>query len=393
MNDNFGLFIYSFVQISILLGTLVYTLVYLKRNNIKMRFIYPLLVLYVLLPVFPMYAMTATKDVMYTSFVILFIIEIHKVLTNFKITKKRLAYIILLSILVCLMRNNGIFVVVPTLLSMVLFIKENKIKILISGGFVIGFIIIYSNILLPYFNISQTSKREALSIPFQQTALYVKKYDEEVTEEEKNAINKILDYAKINEKYLPDFSDPVKETYNKYATRDDLKNYFKVWFNQFLKHPVIYFESILNGTYKYFYPSEAKGYIYHENLNIMPYKIFANYGYSNFNVKFMDWHYNSLNKLRSCLIKNANNMQFNLLTAGIVNIAIQNWSLLLMIAYLIKNKKNKYIIMFIPSIMTLLICIASPVNGYFRYALPIIFSNPFLGILIMNMNDKNNMNK
>lgn len=387
------MFIYSFVQISILLGTLVYTLVYLKRNNTKMRFIYPLLVLYAVLPIFPMYAMTATKDVMYTSFVILFIIEIHRILNTAKVSKKRLVHIILLSILICLMRNNGIFVVIPTLISLIWFTKKNRKNILTAVSFITVFIIIYSNIILPCFNISQTSKREALSIPFQQTALYAKKYDKEVTEEEKNSINKVLDYEKIKEKYLPDISDPVKENYNKYATSDDLKEYFKVWFNQFLKHPMIYFESILNGTYKYFYPSEAKGYIYYENLNIMPYKIIANYGYGNFDVEFMNWHYNSLNKLRDCLVKNANNMQFNILTAGIVNIAIHNWSLLLMIAYLIKNKKKKYIIMLMPSIMTFLICLASPVNGYFRYALPIIFSNPFLVTLIINMKENKEKNK
>lgn len=389
MNDNFGLFLYSFVQISILLSTLVYTLVYLKRNNVKMRFIYLLLVLYALLPIFPMYAMTATKDVMYTAFVMLFIIEVHTILTNSNITKKRLIYIILLSILICLMRNNGIFIVIPTLFSLIFFMKENKIKIFIIGISTIIFMIIYSNIILPYFNISQTSKRETLSIPFQQTALYAKKYDNEVTQEEKDVINKVLNYDEIRKNYMPNISDPVKGTYNKYATNVDLKNYFRVWFYQFLKHPTTYIEATLNGIYKYIYPSEANGYIYHEDLNIMIYKIIANYGYSNFNVKFMDWHFNSLKEFRLCLVRNANNTQFNMLTGGIVNIAIQNWSLLLMIVYLIKNKKGKYVTMLIPSIMTFLVCIASPVNGSFRYALPIIFSNPFLGILIINLKDKN----
>lgn len=367
----------------------MYTLVYLKQNNVKMRFIYILLFLYALLPIFPMYAMTATKDVMYTAFVILFIIEVHKILTKLDITKKRMIYITMLSILICLMRNNGIFIVVPTLFSLIFLMKDNKIKIFIIGVLTIIFMVIYSNIILPYFNISQTSKRETLSIPFQQTALYAKKHNDEVTEKEKEIINKILNYDEIREKYNPNISDPVKGTYNKYATNDELKEYFKVWFNQFLKHPTTYAEATLNGIYKYFYPSEANGYIYYEDLNIMFYKILANYGYSNFNVKFMDWHFNSLTKLRASLVQNAKNMQVNLITGGLVNIAVQNWILLLMIIYLIKNKKGKYVAMLIPSIMTLLVCIASPVNGSFRYALPIIFSNPFLEILITSIKEKN----
>ena len=38
-----------------------------------------------------------------------------------------------------------------------------------------------------------------LSIPFQQTARYVTKYSDEVTEEEKDAINNVLQYDNLKE--------------------------------------------------------------------------------------------------------------------------------------------------------------------------------------------------
>ena len=38
------------------------------------------------------------------------------------------------------------------------------------------------------------------------------------------------------------------------------------------------------------------------------------------------------------------------------------------------EKKYKYIITLLPSLTLLLICVASPVNTYFRYAMPYVFA-------------------
>ena len=47
-----------------------------------------------------------------------------------------------------------------------------------------------------------------------------------------------------------------------------------------------------------------------------------------------------------------------------------------MLSYLIYKKKYKELIYLIPSLIVLLVCVASPVNTYFRYALPNIFALP-----------------
>ena len=101
------------------------------------------------------------------------------------------------------------------------------------------FYIAYNNVLLPYFKIPNTSIREALSIPFQQTARYVKYHGDDVTEEERKIIDHILEYDTLAENYQPDLSDPVKNKYNKYTTREELKQYFKVWFKMFLDIQVL----------------------------------------------------------------------------------------------------------------------------------------------------------
>ena len=92
-------------------------------------------------------------------------------------------------------------------------------------------------------------KQEMLSIPFQQTARYVKYYGNDVSTEEEKVIRKVLDYDTIGKNYDPDLSDPVKNTYKQ---KDEyLKDYFNIWFEMLKKHPTAYIQATLNGTYGY----------------------------------------------------------------------------------------------------------------------------------------------
>lgn len=68
--------------------------------------------------------------------------------------------------------------------------------------------------MLPSLKITGGSVRESLSVPFQQTARYVRDYGDEVTEEVKEAIDSILRYDLLASKYNPNLSDPVKKLFN-----------------------------------------------------------------------------------------------------------------------------------------------------------------------------------
>ena len=60
------------------------------------------------------------------------------------------------------------------------------------------------NILMPLLKIAPGGKQEALSIPFQQTALYVQKYGNELSQEEYEIINAVLPADEIAELYVAD---------------------------------------------------------------------------------------------------------------------------------------------------------------------------------------------
>ena len=86
-----------------------------------------------------------------------------------------------------------------------------------------------------------------LGILFQQTARYVKQYPEEVTPEEKEAIDGVIDYEKLAEKYNPQLTDPVKYTFRQDCTSQELAAYLNAWFGMLLRHPGTYISRSLIG--------------------------------------------------------------------------------------------------------------------------------------------------
>ena len=233
-NVNLGLFLYSIIQVIVLVSVLSYSIYYMKKEKVPTILLYITLGIYALVPVFPFYAMSTVKDTFFSAFILLYIIKLYDIIKNKQTTKD---YVILffISVLVILFRNNGIYTVMLSMPFLLISLKDKRKPIITVIVCLLACYIGYGKVLLPSLKISNTSVREMLSIPFQQTARVVKYRGDELPEEEKEAIDKILIYDTLAERYEPDLSDAVKNKYNKYATSEELIDYFKVWFNQFFR--------------------------------------------------------------------------------------------------------------------------------------------------------------
>ena len=268
-------------------------------------------------------------------------------------------------ILIILFRNNGIYVIILSF-PWLFFLKDHHLgKYVIIFTIVLSFNFTYNKIILPYFKITPTSIREALSIPFQQTARYVKYHSGDLSSDEIKKIDKVLTYDTLKDRYNPELSDPVKNGFNIYATKGDLKNYFKVWYDGLKRHPATYIEATINNTYGYYYPLKTNWYFH--------FKLDKRIREDGFN-----YHYNNLSTSRQMLACYAMAFPYIPGVGLILNIGLNFWLLLLMLSYLIDQKKYKNLIFLAPALVLFLVCIASPANTYFRYALPNIFAMPLL---------------
>ena len=373
LNDNFGLFVYSLTQLLVLAFTLSLTIKYLNENNVNKKIVFIVLLLYCFIPMFPLYAMSGVKDTYYTCFIILYVMKLDKIIRSKqeKLSYKEMIQLLLIMVAVCLFRNNGIYVLILSFPLILIYSKKYFQTLLVIFIGVLAFYGTYTKVLLPSLKITAGSIRETLSIPFQQTARYVKYYDKDLSKNDIKVIDKVLGYETLAKRYNPTISDPVKNEFNKYTTKKELLAYLKVWFKCFFKHPLVYIEATLNNIYGYFSPQSTNWYIYYK------------YDTRITEDKLVNYHYNNLSSLRLILSSFAQGFPYIPLIGLISNIGFNTWLLLGLTTYSIFKKKKEYLIVLSPLLISLLICVASPVNTYFRYAMPFIFIMPFIFTLII----------
>ena len=369
INDNFGLFIYSFIQSVFLASTLAYTIKYLKDNKCKNKTLLILLGIYALVPMYAMYAVSGVKDTIYTCFVMWYVMFLDKFIRNKKMTIKELVLFISILIGVVLFRNNGIYVIFLSLPFAIIYSKELRKKLLLIFIITLSFYGVFDKVILPYYKITPGSVRETLSIPFQQTARYVKYYGDDLSKKEIKVIDKVLVYDSLADRYDPTLADPVKNRYNKDATSDDLKDYFKVWFKCFFRHPLVYFEATIHNIYGYFSPQQTNWYVY--------FKFDKRITQDN----LVDYHYNKLSTLRMILAGYGQGYPYLPIIGLLANIGFNTWVLLGLALYSIIKKRKDLLIVLSPLLVSLLICVASPANTYFRYTMPYVFILPSIFIL------------
>lgn len=378
-SDNFGLFIYSIFQVIVLASTLSYTIYYTKKLNMPNGVRLVLLGIYALVPMFPFYAMSGVKDTLYTCLVILYTTFLLDLFLFYKDTKLSWMQVLentIFIVLLMLFRNNGIYVILLSFpfIFLVKTLDRRKLGVILASSLGIYFAI--TKIIIPGMGISDGSVREVLSIPFQQTARYVKEHEDDLTRKEKKVIDKILSYEDLKERYDPVKADPVKNEFNKETTSKDLKEYFHVWFHGLFKHPDTYIQATMNNVYGYFYPNSTRWYIYYKYDD----RITQN--------DLVDYHYNSLSGLRGVLSSYGVSFPYIPGVGLISNIGFCTWILFLLTYFVIKYKKKELLIVLAPSLASILICVASPVNCYFRYAMPYIFMLPFLVFVIQYVLNK-----
>lgn len=214
------------------------------------------LCLYAIVPVFPLYALLIGGDSFFSVFYLFYMVGILWIFYTKGDILKNNKFIIAMIIEIILMstsKNQGVYVAAAVFVLCLIYFKRYRIRISVCMLIpILLFQFIYCGSFFKIARVGTTGKQEALSVCFQQTARYIKYHGDEVTSQEKEAINKVLNYDVIGKRYDPNLSDPVKRTFKLEATGEDLKNYFVVWLQMGLKHPGEYIQSFIANTYGYY---------------------------------------------------------------------------------------------------------------------------------------------
>ena len=372
-----GFFLNLVIQLGMLLSAFAYGFTLMRRWQTPYKLRWAALAIICIVEFFPMESTVVEKDIPYAACVIFLVLLLHELVRTIQqgmdCPLRRIAGFVLACIGTAGFRNEGVYLVLFSGAAMGCFAvhelwkrdwalcRRMLIMVLIPGLFM-G---VYHRVILPSFGVTDNGPKEALSIPFQQTARYVRDYGYEISEEDAEIISRVLDYENLAEKYDPITSDPVKYTYHA-ETTEDLTAYFGLWFRQLLKHPGNAVEATMNNAYGWFY---QEGYAQNYMMT------------SKIEGQDVRWEINQPAKLagvRQVMERVAKWLSRVPVVNWFENAGIVSWLSILLTAFLIGAKRKKYLLPLVPLMTALLVCIAAPTFNYqMRYIMPIMFCVPF----------------
>ena len=383
-SGNAGLYLSVITQSLIEAAVFAYTLYLMSRWKTSRWLQIGSFCIIVVVPYYTGYMCTALKDNLYSVFFVLFVEESICILEEKQgyFLSLRHKFLLAVSILgTLLFRNNGQYVLYPTIVLLLVYIgmtwgKKVSKKCLVKmvAGFLVPIVLANGLIMTitAHYGIQKGSIREALSLPFQQTARYVLERGNEVTEEEAEVIRAVLDYDNLAENYNPKISDPVKATYKEEATAEDLLNYLSVWFRQFLKHPGIYITATMNQNYYLLYPFSEHAQVYDS--------VVVNSSWEEAVNELLDIHEIEYLSEAKIAMGGFYRALFSLPVVGqLSHPASYNLLLIALLVFAIYKKKWKWLMVSIPVILSNVVIVFAPtIQSCPRYAFPIIYVMPIM---------------
>ncbi|WP_271001757.1 DUF6020 family protein [Listeria seeligeri] len=235
------------VVVSLIVGYAIYTLVKMGASKwIGLA----ISIGYAIYPVAMIYSATAWKDFPFAAFILLFTVLILKIVqSNGQWLKNwwHFAAFILVAFICINLRNNGIMIVVVSLVVLLIFMKNYR---LIIGGVLVGTLglnFLFGFVMTNGLHAQSNPLNQALAIPSQQIGATFYN-DGDFTPELKEYFTSILPEENWKKDYNPYTVDPIKHDaeYDATVIEDDFGLYLKNWFKLLTHNFGIYVEAYLD---------------------------------------------------------------------------------------------------------------------------------------------------
>ena len=335
------------------------------------------LAFYAITPLWWGYMQAVVKDTLYFILFSWFVLEVMKCLLDKRISKASCASIVLIGIACCMFRNEGQFEVLVMLATLIIVIDKG-IRRAIIAAFCIVFAANFclNTLLLNQLNLSSDNQVEAMSIPLQQVALCVVEHGDELTREDIDAIDGIVAFDGIPERYDPEISDPIKNRYRN-SSPEDWSKFWALWFDLLQRHPESFVTAATSESYGYFYP------LYNMHMPGSGYQFYTKEPFGSYDKDVIYSSYAFPSTFRESAVGFALLWDNVPLLSFLVAPGAYTWALLLLFWALMRKRRSKEAAVFVLPALVILICMASPVNGALRYFLPIAACMPLFSLVAL----------
>ncbi len=367
---NGGVAVYSMVSMILLAGAFAGICEWQCRVGMP-RIIRVLSIIFLALcPFNGIYAITMWKDIPFAAFVICFMLVIFELTESGSGKGKAAAYVVL-SILVCTFRSNGIYVWIFTVFFLLWQLRRDWKKWAFLSAVAMSVVLLYKMLLLPSLGIAEPDTIESLSIPAQQIACVIAKGGE-VSDTAMRDLEQVVDIAQVPEMYnrYSHTSDPIKKLVrscgNMGYIKENKSRFAKLYIETGLKNPYYYLEAFIEQT---------KGYWYHKVNDWIYHTVFITDNEINI---YRD------GKLPGIVIKGMEKLLDLCLNGFHVVWSLALFMYAVLFGILVSFIKKKPFVLYMPLLgVVLTLMIATPRYGDFRYVYPLFAALPlYMGNMV-----------
>lgn len=254
-----GVGLFSLFQMAVMSGILSYGLYWLMRHRVpKLPVIFAGLY-FVLSQVFPLYAISMWKDVLFGGVLLLLCLYLYDVWESHGErlgTVKGLLHLVVLAILACFLRNNGVYVVFVLLVVLAVYYRKFIKKTAPVFAAVMALVLIIQGPVYNALGIEQSAFEEAAGIPLQQIGRTVA-MDGKMTEEQKAYLERVMPLERIKSQYDPYTSNLLKfdETFDSAYFNETKGEFLKTWAQMLFPNFKHYVKAYLMETQGYWHPT------------------------------------------------------------------------------------------------------------------------------------------
>lgn len=244
-NPMYGMFVLVVVQQVLAVVALGCAVSYLSRARVPWGARFAVFVFFAVFPFFPTVFSSLSKDGVSTPFFVFFcLMACEAVRSRGKVARPGLFYAVLfaVSLMTCLTKKTGVYVILPTLLAVILLRQGVRSRIamavvaLVLAG-VMG--VVVPRAVLPALHVQPGERSELMAVPLQQLAHVARNDPSGFSGEERGLMERTyrMPLGRLAKAYSYTAADPVK---NYPPAKADLPAFVAMWAGQGVRHPSDY---------------------------------------------------------------------------------------------------------------------------------------------------------
>lgn len=358
---------YTFAQMCLLSAGMAFFISTLRQQRIRPFVLLLLTAFYALIPYHAVFSVTIWKDIPFAAAVLFFNCLLLRLILRGSLLLHERILLLFSGMMICLFRSNGWYAFLVAVPFLLFFFRKQKRQVYPCLLVTLLLCVLIKYPVMNHLQVTQPDLIESLCIPTQQIAAVLCN-DRELTAEERELIENVVDLTYIKELYNPTFADNMKELVragDQEYLATHKKEFLKLWISLGLRYPGDYLNAYIQQTYGYWYPdsfylvAEAEG------------------------VSATELGVSTRHLIGGPLVVKGKELAIKLgsivpIYGTLWSMGVACWVLLFSMGTVLVRRETRKLLCYLPSVLLLFtVLIATPVATEFRYVYFMVYSMPF----------------